>query len=74
MLKPIAKDTQAFAQRMLQDADFRQRVLANPETTIALEGYTVDPAVVNALMGMSAEELEAKVAQVGPVFDRSAAA
>lgn len=74
MMKPVAKDTQAFAQRMLQDAAFRQRVLANPETVIALEGYTVDPAVVSALLGMSAEELEAKVAQVGPVFDRSAAA
>ena len=60
-------------ERLIADADFRARLLADPERVIAEEGYTVDDATVAQLKAADAEAAEAAIAQLGSEAGREAA-
>jgi len=47
---PFARDEiAAILERAAADEEFRKAVAADPETTLASEGYDLDPAVVQAI-------------------------
>ena len=53
---PFARDEiAAILERAAADEEFRKAVAADPETTLASEGYELDPAVVQAIHQLLAE-------------------
>jgi hypothetical protein len=60
-------------QRLMTDADFRRRLLSDPEGVIAAEGYIIDPAVIDQLKSLDVAAAEAAIAQLGSEASREAA-
>ncbi len=68
------KGREALIGRALIDADFRERLLRDPEATIASEGYAVPAELVEQLKNVDADQAAAAVAEFDSAFtDRKAA-
>ena len=50
------------------DADFRKKLLADPEMVIQAEGYEIEPAVVDKLKAMDPAVVEAAVGKLEQDF------
>ncbi len=50
--------------RTLTDSAFRDRLLADPEKTLADEGYEVDPKVVEGIKNANPDDIRAMTAGV----------
>ncbi|HVK66606.1 MAG TPA: Franean1_4349 family RiPP [Polyangium sp.] len=45
--------------RTLMDKDFRARLFANPDATLAAEGYEATPELLNAIKSANPDEVQA---------------
>ncbi len=57
----------------LSDEHFRRRLFANPEATLAAEGYEVTPEVLGVIKNANPDDLESIAAEIGRGADRKVA-
>jgi len=60
--------------RAVVDPDFRKRLLADPEGTIAAEGYSASPEFIAQLKAMDSEAAAAAAANLDEAFPQRKAA
>ena len=71
----MAKGKEELIGRAVVDADFRKRLLADPEGVIAAEGYEIDAELLEQIKNVDPEAAEAAAGAVDGEFgDRKAAA
>jgi hypothetical protein len=51
-------DMHSLIQRIVNDADFRKELSANPEATLSANGYTPTPDMVKAFSGLDDAALQ----------------
>jgi hypothetical protein len=70
----MAKGKEELIGRAVVDADFRKRLLADPDGTIAAEGYEIDDELLAQIKSVDAAAAEAATADLDAAFaDRKAA-
>jgi hypothetical protein len=62
------KDEQALVGRTIMEADFRKRLLADPEATVKAEGLEISPAFLAGMKGMDKGAAEQVGRIIGAVF------
>lgn len=60
--------------RAIIDADFRKRLLADPQGTIEAEGFEVEPELIEQLKGIDPAAAEAAAAGLDQAFSERRAA